>query len=227
MAARPIARAKQIARRHLRARRRFVVSAAIGIALALLSPASLGPTLRAVIGWDSGTALFLGLIIAMAARATPASMRGRAALEDEGRWVFLALVAGAAFFSMFAILGLMREAKAAGGAVMIIMTILAGATVLLSWLLTHTIFAVHYAHDYFNDLAAARDPGLAFPAHWQDPDYWDFLYFSFVVGMTAQVSDVQVLTQRWRRLVLAHGILSFLFNTVVLALTINLLAGFF
>jgi len=86
---------------------------------------------------------------------------------------------------------------------------------------------VHYAHDYFNDLADDGKAGLAFPEEEGDPDYWDFLYFSFVVGMTAQVSDVQVLTQRWRRLVLAHGLLSFLFNTLVLALSINLLAGFF
>ena len=105
--------------------------------------------------------------------------------------------------------------------------LLAGLTVVLSWLLAHTIFALHYAHGYFNDLAEDRAPGLAFPAEHDDPDYWDFLYFSFVVGMTAQVSDVQVLTQVWRRLVLAHGLLSFLFNTVVLALSINLLAGFF
>ena len=104
---------------------------------------------------------------------------------------------------------------------------LAGITVVLSWLFAHTIFAVHYAHDYFNDLAENRPPGLGFPEEHEDPDYWDFLYFSFVVGMTAQVSDVLVLTQRWRRVVLAHGILSFLFNTVVLALSINLLAGFF
>jgi uncharacterized membrane protein len=163
----------------------------------------------------------------MAAGASQASMRGRAALEDEARWVFLALVAGAAFFSMFAILGLMREAKAAGGTAMLIEGILAGLTIVLSWLLAHTVFAVHYAHDYFNDLAENLPPGLDFPSEKDDPDYWDFLYFSFVIGMTAQVADVRVLTQRWRRLVLAHGLLSFLFNTVVLALSINLLAGFF
>jgi uncharacterized membrane protein len=185
------------------------------------------PALRAVVSWDCAAALFLGLVITMATRATPQSMRRRAALEDEARWVFLALMAGAAFFAMFAILGVMREAKAAGGAEMVIMTILAGITVVLSWLFAHTIFAVHYAHDYFNDLAENRPPGLDFPEERDDPDYWDFLYFSFVVGMTAQVSDVRVLTRRWRRVVLAHGILSFLFNTVVLALSINLLAGFF
>jgi uncharacterized membrane protein len=213
--------------RHFRARPRLLLSVAIGLAVTLLVPSGVSPTLRAIIGWDCGIVVFLGLAITMAARATQASMRQRAALEDEARWVFLALMAGAAFFSMFAILGLMREAKAAGGAAMLIEAVLAGLTIVLSWLFAHTVFAVHYAHDYFNDLAEHRPPGLDFPSEKDDPDYWDFLYFSFVIGMTAQVSDVQVLTQRWRRLVLAHGILSFLFNTVVLALSINLFAGFF
>lgn len=214
-------------RHNFRARPRLLVSAAVGFAVALLVPGGVSPTLRAVIGWDCGIVVFLALAITMAARATEETMRQRAALEDDARWVFLALVAGAAFFSMFAILGLMREAKATGGTVMLVEGILAGLTIVLSWLLAHTVFAVHYAHDYFNDLAESQPPGLNFPSEKDDPDYWDFLYFSFVIGMTAQVSDVQVLTQPWRRLVLAHGILSFLFNTVVLALSINLFAGFF
>ena len=214
-------------RRHIRANPRLFTSVAVGLVLALLIPGDASPTLRAVIAWDCGTILYLGLVMAMAAGASEASMRQRAALEDEARWVLLALVAGAAFFSMFAILHIMREAKAAGGTTMLIEAVLAGMTIMLSWLFAHTVFAVHYAHDYFNDLDKNRPPGLDFPSERDDPDYWDFLYFSFVIGMTAQVSDVQVLTQRWRRLVLAHGILSFLFNTVVLALSINLLAGFF
>jgi uncharacterized membrane protein len=223
----PKARARRRARHSFRARPRLFAAVALGVAVVLLVPHGVSPALRAVVSWDCAAALFLGLVITMATRATPQSMRRRAALEDEARWVFLALMAGAAFFAMFAILGVMREAKAAGGAEMVIMTILAGITVVLSWLFAHTIFAVHYAHDYFNDLAENRPPGLDFPEERDDPDYWDFLYFSFVVGMTAQVSDVRVLTRRWRRVVLAHGILSCLFNTVVLALSINLLAGFF
>jgi len=212
--------------RHLHARPRALTAAAVGIAVGLLLPRSISLTLRAVLGWDTATVIFLTLAIAMAARATSASMRRRAALEDEGQWVFLGIMAGAAFFSMFAILGVMREAKTAD-TMMVPLSLLAGVTILLSWLLAHTVFALHYAHAYFNDLAEGRPPGLDFPTEHDDPDYWDFLYFSFVVGMTAQVSDVQVLTRSWRRLVLAHGILSFLFNTVVLALSINLFAAFF
>jgi len=199
-----------------------------GAAIGLAIPGSvLSPTHRAVVGWDCAIVIYLGLILEMAIHATPALIRRRAALEDETRWVFLALMAGAAFFSMFAILDLIREAKAIGGVEMIVLAILGGVTILLSWLFAHTVFAVHYAHDYFNDLRQHQPVGLAFPGQHDDPDYGDFLYFSFIIGTTAQVSDVQVMTKRWRRLVLAHGILSFLFNTAVLALSINLVAGFF
>jgi uncharacterized membrane protein len=221
----PVGRLWHHTHRHFRARPRLFVSIAVGLLVTFLMPGHLGSTLRAVVGWDSGAAIFLILIIAMAVRATPASMRRRAALEDEAGWVFLILVAGAAFFSMFSILSLLREAKSAGGSVTALLSLTAAGTILLSWLFTHTMFAVHFAHEFYND--DKTTPGLEFPGKEEDQDYWDFLYFSFVIGMTAQVSDVQVLTQGWRRLVLAHSILSFLFNTVVLALSINLLAGFF
>jgi uncharacterized membrane protein len=213
--------------RYLHARPRALTAALVGITAAWLVRPYVSPTVCAVIGWDVGAAVFLALATVMVWRANSASMRRRAELEAEGRWVFLELMAGAAFFSLFAILGVMREAKGSGGELALPLSFLAGITILLSWLLAHTVFALHYAHDYFNDLAENRPPGLNFPSEHDDPDYWDFLYFSFVVGMTAQVSDVQVLTQPWRRLVLAHGILAFLFNTVVLALSINLFAAFF
>jgi uncharacterized membrane protein len=207
----------------IRARPRLYLAIAAGAAAALLIPAS--PMRRAVFGWDIGIAVYLGLLLQMAVQATPKSMSRRAQLEDATRWLFLALLAGAAWFSMFALLGLLRDAHGASGHLPLELALLAGATILLSWLLAHTAFAVHYAHDYYADLAAKRPKGLLFPGDEREPDYWDFLYFSFVVGMTCQVSDVQVATRFWRRLVLAHGVVAFLFNTVVLALSINLLAG--
>lgn len=211
----------------LRARPRLYVAIAAGVAITLFDPLPIGPMRRAVIGWDLGIALYLALLFAMAVRATPQSMGRRAQLEDPTRWLFLTLVAGAAWFSMFALLGLVREARGASGHLPIELTVLAGATIVLSWLFAHTTFAVHYAHDYYADRAAERPSGVLFPGNERDPDYWDFLYFSFVVGMTCQVSDVQVATRPWRRLVLAHGVVAFAFNTVILALSINLLAGAF
>ena len=96
---------------------------------------------------------------------------------------------------------------------------LAIVTITLSWTFIHVIFALHYAHDYYG--SGHRANGLQFPGD-DKPDYWDFVYFSFVLGMTFQVSDVAVTNRAIRRLVVAHGILSFAFNTAILALTVNL-----
>jgi uncharacterized membrane protein len=209
----------------IRARPRLYIAIVVGIATALLLPEVMPVTRRAVIGWDVGIVVYLALLLTMAAQATPQSMQRRAQLEDATRWLFLGLMAGAAWFNMFAILGLLHDGRDAAGHVSVALALLASATILLSWLFAHTAFAVHYAHNYYTDLATKRPRGLLFPGDPHEPDYWDFLYFSFVVGMTCQVSDVQVATRFWRRLVLAHGVVSFLFNTIVLALCINLLAG--
>jgi uncharacterized membrane protein len=206
-------------------RPRLLIAAIIGIAAAAAAPHALGPPLRAVIGWDVGAGIYLILTLIMAARADAASMRRRAAREDLTRWVFLALMAGAAFFSMFAILGPVHEAKNTAGGISVGLVLLGGVTILLSWLFAHTAFAIHYAHEYYAGRGPARAAGLIFPGKAESLDYWDFLYFSFVIGMTCQVSDVQVATRPWRRLVLLHGVVSFLFNTIVLALSINLVAG--
>jgi uncharacterized membrane protein len=106
-------------RARFRARPRLVVAAAIGLVAGVAIPGIHNPTLRMVIGWDAGAAAFLVLLLAMMARATPASMRRRALAEDEARWAFLALMAAAAFFGLFAILGIMPEAKKAGGLTML------------------------------------------------------------------------------------------------------------
>jgi len=217
-------------RKRVRSRPRLLVAAAAGIIAAVAIPGIANPSLRAVIGWDIGAAVFLASLLVMMAGATPASMRGRALQEDEARWAFLALMAGATFFSLFAILGIIPEAKKAGGWVMAGLSVLGAVTILLSWLVADGVFAVHYAHEYFYEIEHREAPGLEFPGVDDDRgelDYWDFCYFAFVIGMTAQVSDVQVRTRHWRRMVLAHGIVSFLFNAAILGLSINLLAGFF
>jgi uncharacterized membrane protein len=97
--------------------------------------------------------------------------------------------------------------------------------VISSWMLVHTVFGLRYAHTYYGDPDGPAGPqqhagGLEFPGG-REPDYMDFAYFSFVIGMTFQVSDVQITSREFRKLVLLHGMLSFGFNTVILALTIN------
>ena len=99
---------------------------------------------------------------------------------------------------------------------------MAVATVILSWVFTHTVFALHYAYEFYGE--GQRANGLRFPGD-NRPDYWDFIYFSFVIGTTFQVSDVAV-TNRWiRHSVSAHGVLSFFFNTAIFALTVNMAAS--
>jgi len=101
---------------------------------------------------------------------------------------------------------------------------LAIVTIVLSWVMVHTAFALHYAHDFYR---GKKPGGLQFPsgdAH-VEADYWDFVYFSFVIGMTAQVSDVGITDRIIRRTATVHGIISFVFNTALLALMVNIAAS--
>ncbi len=224
-------------------RPRLLVSLLVGVILYAVLPRDLTVPIRFVIAWDLAIVLFLALVLGMVVRSTPKMLRFRAQLEDEKAWVILVLVVGAALASMIAIGIVLHQAKDLQGWLSTVAIGLAGLTILLSWLMAHTMFALHFAHAYYgdgpdtdeSDDASGEDPdgqggvrdvagGLDFPGK-EDPDYWDFLYFAFVVGMTCQVSDVQVTSHRMRRLTLGHGLIAFLFNTVVLALCINLLAS--
>lgn len=221
-------------RRRLPASRpRLLAASLAGAVFYLLLPSALGAPTRFVIAWNVGILALLGLLGAMMARATPRSIGFRARREDENAWVILAAVVGAALASMVAIFFVLREAKDAASGLAAVKMALGGLTILLSWLLCHSMYAIHYAHGFYDAPgaaeAAAASPdgavgGLAFPGE-DRPDYWDFLYFAFVVGMTCQVSDVQVTSRAMRRLTLVHGVVSFFFNTVILALTINIAAG--
>jgi uncharacterized membrane protein len=158
-------------------------------------------------------------------------MRRRAARQDLGRWVILLAIVAGALFSLLALVYVQKTFKAApdGEPPLYLATIV--ATLLLSWFLVHTVFSLHYAHGYYGPSDVEDDEdglvgGLEFPLEKQ-PDYWDFMYFSYVVGMTSQVSDVQVSGRELRRLTLIHGVVSFFFNTIILALTINILASSF
>jgi len=160
--------------------------------------------------------------------AAPNKMRQGAQRQDESRLAILTLVVAAACASLIAIGFMLKHTQGLPIIALTLHVTLAVITVVCSWLLTHTMFTLHYAHLYYqgNGLAstAGEKGGLEFPGEKQ-PDYWDFLYFSFVIGMTSQVSDVQVVSRPMRRLVLVHGMLSFAFNTVILALSVNIIAG--
>jgi uncharacterized membrane protein len=150
-----------------------------------------------------------------------------AKLQDTGRTVIFSLVLVGACASLFAVAFLLGTAKGTGGARLGEHVGLAALTVVCSWFLIHTVFTMHYAHAYYRsedpDERGKHGAGVNFPGDEEDePDFLDFAYFSFVIGMTFQVSDVAITSKVIRRLSLVHAMLSFLFNTVILALAINL-----
>ncbi len=176
--------------------------------------------------WDTGMICFLSWTWLLMLQATPETMRRHARQSDEGRLVILSLITAAACVSLFAISALLHD-KGLSNRFLILHLGLSILTIVGSWLLVQTIFALHYARTYYQDdktLSECKAEGLDFPGE-IEPDYWDFLYFSFVIGMTSQVSDVNVTSRTMRRLSLSHGVLSFFFNTIILALTINIIAG--
>jgi uncharacterized membrane protein len=141
------------------------------------------------------------------------SIRRRAATLDTKASVLMILVVAAACASLY---GLSLNLDALPGHPTL-RVVLAGVTVAASWSLIHTVFSLHYAHFYY----AAPEGGLIFPGG-EDPNYYDFLYYGFVIGMTCQVADVQVASSGLRRLTLIHGVLAFVFNTVILAMAVNI-----
>ena len=155
-------------------------------------------------------------------------MRRRAQIEDERRSAVLILSVAVATAILLTIISQLHGLKDLPSGFVALHVGLAAITILLSWFFMNTMFALHYAHGYYGDADPPNDykpvGGLIFPGK-VTPDYWDFLYFSFVVGMTFQVSDVQIEDHELRRAVLGHGVLAFFFNVVVLALTINIFAG--
>jgi uncharacterized membrane protein len=173
---------------------------------------------RLLAAWDVYVGLYLALVAHLMSRSEIARIRERAAIEDEGQWAILALTVVAALASLAAIFAELRQ----GGDRQPGHVALAAGTILLSWAFIHMIFALHYAHEFYDEAAGG---GMAFPGGETEPDYWDFVYFSFVIGMTSQVSDVGVISRQIRRTVVAHGIVSFFFNVALLALTINIAAS--
>lgn len=205
-------------------RPRLLFAIAAGIVLYILLPRAWPPTSRLLTAWNAGTLLYLVLAWIMMARSDIAVMRERANQEDERAVVILMLTVVAAVASLAAIAMELQQYRQAGASWPGLRLALAGGAILNSWFFVHTMFALHYAHDYYGDDVGGRRP-LAFPDDGREPDYWDFAYFAFTMGAAAQTSDVTIVDHGVRRLVLAHTILSFLFNTTVLALAINVGAG--
>jgi uncharacterized membrane protein len=200
-------------------RPRTFFAIAVGILAYALLPASLRQVTRALLGWDICMAVYLLLVVTMVVRSGLAHIKRNAALQDDGRFVILMVAALGAFASIAAIVLELGASHHSASALT-----LATVTIALSWAAVHTIFALHYAHEFYR---GPKPGGLQFPSgdQHENADYWDFVYFSFVIGMTAQVSDVGITNKTIRRTATAHGIVSFIYNTALVALMVNIAAS--
>jgi uncharacterized membrane protein len=209
--------------RIVRARPRLFICISIGI-LVFLSFMATDWRLasRLLVSWDVFVGLYLVLAFYMMGTADVHRIRRRARLQDDGRLVVLSLTAVAALASLAAIIALLStgegHSRTAGD------LFLAVLTIVLSWAFTHTMFALHYAHEYYDE-NNGRGGGMQFPGNDPEPDYWDFMYFSFTIGMCAQVSDVTISCRPIRRTAFGHSVISFIFNAALLALSVNIAAS--
>ncbi len=197
--------------RHLWNRPRLSFAALVYVLALSLYPNH--PARGLLLAFDIATATYLILIYRMMSRSTLASIRQRAEQQREGR---MAVLATGLVVSMSTLVALSLELHAKGAALQELLSV---STIVLVWVFVNTLFTLHYAHDFYS-----RPGGLEFPGG-EEPDYWDFVYFAFVLGMTFQVSDVQISARALRRTALLHSSLAFFFNVVIIALTVNIIAG--
>lgn len=209
-------------------RPRLIIAVGLAVLVSVILPLWLHLPTRILCAWNSGTDFFLAVTWWKMIKANPEKIRRYAESEYEGHLAIFMLVIAAACASVLAIGFLLTDKKGLSTILLILHVILSIMTIVGSWLLVHTMFAVQYAHSYYKYISRNNSQeitgGLDFPNN-DYPDYWEFLYYSFVIGMTSQVSDVQTTSPDMRRLTLLHGILSFFFNTTILAMSINIIAS--
>jgi len=208
---------------------RLLICAVAGAGLFRLLAHAWGVAQAGAFGWIIAVLLFLMSTALAVGPASPDRLRARARAQDASGFVIQALIVLAAVVSL-AVIALLKKADGETTAMLVGRIALAGGVVVSSWTLIHTVFAVHYAHAFYGDGPQPGPDdagGLLFPGTDQTPNFWDFFYFSLVLGMTCQVSDVQITGKHMRRLASVHGALAFFFNTVILALTINFLVSAF
>jgi uncharacterized membrane protein len=210
------------------ARPRLIIAVGLAVFVSFILPPCLHLPTRILCAWNPGVDFFLAVTWWKMIKANPEKIRRYAESEYEGHLAILMLVIAAACASVLAIGFLLTDKKGLSTILLTLHVILSIMTIVGSWLLVHTMFAVQYAHSYYKCVnrnnSGKINGGLDF-SHNDCPDYWEFLYYSFVIGMTSQVSDVQTTSRNMRRLTLLHGILSFFFNTTILAMSINIIAS--
>lgn len=213
---------------HAIARPRLTIGAGLGLLCGFFLPDSWELSTRLLVAMDAGMALYLALAVQLMLTAKTKDMQAQAAAADSGRVGVLLLTVLTAIASLAAIICELSVVKELQGAEQGWHIVLAGVTVMLSWLFMHTMFGIHYAQEYYSGSKSPSSEGLEFPqvsGHSRKPDYWDFLHFSYVIGVAAQTADIDITSHTIRRVVTLHCVVAFFFNTTVLALTVNIGAG--
>jgi uncharacterized membrane protein len=202
------------------------LSAAIllGIAVGFLAPAD-SPVSKILIGWNTGVWIYLLLMLWLTVRSKANDVKRIAEIEDENAGLVLALVSIAALASLATITLELAGSKDLETTRKLMHYGFTALTVIGSWLLIGVIFSLHYARLYY--IWDGKEPALRFAEGLTTPNYWDFLYFSFTIGVAVQTSDVGVATPGLRKIVLAQSLIGFLFNTAILGFSINIAAGLF
>jgi uncharacterized membrane protein len=194
--------------------------------IAALMPVPMSSMARGLAGWCAGVLVYQVLTWWLVDTFDARRTRERAQQLDQPNIVILVSMLVVVAMSVVAIAMLLQQVKQLNGWERAAHVALGLVALAGSWLMIHTIYAFHYAHRYYIDQkGGSPDGGLDFPGKDDAPDYFDFLYFSFVIGMTSQVSDVQATSREMRRITLFHSILAFAFNMLVLALSVNVVAG--
>lgn len=212
----------------LDAKHRLALGLFVATIAFLCVPHSLHPLTRALIGWNCGAVVLLLLTWSVILTAHPRQIKKLAQTQDPSRLFIAILVVSAACFSLFAVVFLLGTNKNLPHNQVGLHIILSAVSLVCSWLLIHTVFSLRYAHYYYRPPQKAPEDshagGLDFPGE-EQPDYLDFAYFAFVLGMTFQVSDVAIKSRLIRRVALLHGLLSFWFYTFIVALSINIISS--
>jgi uncharacterized membrane protein len=212
--------------RIIAARPRLFIGFACGVAAYGLIPPIFGLQPRAIVAWGLGVSVFLVLTAILFLGEHQDRMASDAERQEEGEWTIFFLTVAGVSVSIIAIIHEFSASKGVPPAQRNLHLAIVAFTLLASWLMLHATFALRYAHEFYEKPSGAADyqRGLQFPGE-DNPDYLDFMYFSLVLGMTFQVSDVQITSRKLRRVAALQGLLSFLFNTIIVALTVNLAAG--
>jgi len=209
----------------LRHRPRLIAAALLAVVVYFLVPGELRIATRALIAWNVGAWGFLAAILQMII-STKGQARSHARAEDEGQVALMAVTVFAALAALAAIVWELGPVKDMTGWLKAAHLALVAATVLSAWAFMHTMFALHYAGGFYRKARGGGiRGGLNFPSC-DEPGWSEFLYQAFVVGCAFATADVNVTSREMRQIVLAQGIIAFIFNTVILALTINIGAGF-